>query len=271
MMKKCIRLLKPYCSVFMMRFRIETQYRGAALGGIITQVFFGLMLIALYTTLYQSAPQTVPLAQTVTYVWLQQSCFRMLLSTDSELMQTVRTGGMAYEMCRPLSPYGFYYARAMAQKLVGSTLRALPMLLIAFLLPAPWGISLPAGIWQLIMFLAALFLGLLCTCALSNIAMAFTIRSLDMSGITSAMNLMLVTFCGNLLPLTLFPDKWQKFIRLTPYAQLLDAPIRIYTGEYTFLQSAETIGIQLFWTCALITLGYFMWQSNQKKMIVQGG
>ena len=75
MMKKCIRLLKPYCSVFMMRFRIETQYRGAALGGIITQVFFGLMLIALYTTLYQSAPQTVPLAQTVTYVWLQERCF----------------------------------------------------------------------------------------------------------------------------------------------------------------------------------------------------
>lgn len=270
-MKKCFSFLRPYLSVFVMRFRIETQYRGAALGGIITQLFFGLMLVALYKALYENAPQSIPLAQTVTYVWLQQSCFRMLLSTDTELMQSVRTGGIGYEMCRPLSPYGFYYARALAQKLVGSALRAGPMVLCAALLPSPWGISAPAGLWQFMMFLAALLLGLLCTCALSNIAMAFTIRSLDMSGITGMLNLLLVTFSGNLLPLTLFPDSWQKFIRLTPYAQLLDAPIRIYTGEYTFPQSLETLAIQLFWTLCLGLVGYLMWQSNQKKMIVQGG
>ena len=100
-MKKCLSFLRPYFSVFMMRFRIETQYRGAALGGIITQLFFGIMLVALYKSLYENAPQSVPLTQTVTYVWLQQSCFRMLLSTDTELMQSVRTGGIGYEMCRP--------------------------------------------------------------------------------------------------------------------------------------------------------------------------
>ena len=270
-MKKCLSFLRPYFSVFMMRFRIETQYRGAALGGIITQLFFGIMLVALYKSLYENAPQSVPLTQTVTYVWLQQSCFRMLLSTDTELMQSVRTGGIGYEMCRPLSPYGFYYARALAQKLVGSALRAGPMVLCAALLPAPWGLSAPAGIWQLLVFLLALVLGLMCTCALSNIAMAFTIRSLDMSGITGMMNLLMLTFSGNLLPLTLFPDAWQKAIRYTPYAQLLDAPIRIYTGEYTIVQAGETLLIQLFWTLLLGLIGFLMWQSNQKKMIVQGG
>lgn len=270
-MKKCITFIKPYLSVFLMRLRIETQYRGAALGGIVTQLFFALMLIALYVALYKGAPQTVALSQTVTYVWLQQCFFRMLLSTDTELMATVRTGGMAYEMCRPLSPYGFYFSRAAAQKLVGSILRAVPMLVCALLLPAPWGMHLPVDILHLLLFLAALLLGLLCTCALSNIAMAFTIRSLDMSGITSALNLLLITFSGNLLPLTLFPDSWQAVIRFTPYAQLLDAPIRIYTGEYTLPQAGEALLIQLFWTLALGALGYLMWQRNQRKMIVQGG
>lgn len=263
--------LRPYLSVFRMRFHIETQYRGAALGGLATQLFFGFILIALYKTLYEASPQNVPLAQTVTYVWLQQACFRMLLSTDAELTQTVRTGGMAYEMCRPLSPYGFYYARAMAQKIVGSALRAGPLLLVAFLIPAPWCMSLPAGAWQLFVFFCALFLGLLCVCALDNIAMAFTIRSLDNSGITAALNLISVTFSGNLLPLTLFPDSWQKVLRFTPHAQLLDAPIRIYTGAYTLQQSLETLLIQTIWLIVLALIGSCMWRCNQKKMIVQGG
>lgn len=254
-----------------MRFHLETQYRGAALGGLATQFFFGFILIALYKTLYEATPQSIPLSQTVTYVWLQQACFRMLLSNDAELTQTVRTGGMAYEMCRPLSPYGFYYARAMAQKMMGSALRAAPLLLVAFLLPAPWCMTAPAGVWQFAVFTLALFLGLLCVCALDNIAMAFTIRSLDNSGIQSALNLISVTFSGNLLPLTLFPDSWQKVLHFTPHAQLLDAPIRIYTGACTPVQAMEMLLIQAMWAVILVCIGSLMWHSNQKKMIIQGG
>ena len=37
--------MKAYLSVFRMRLRMETQYRGAALGGIVWQIFFGLLRI----------------------------------------------------------------------------------------------------------------------------------------------------------------------------------------------------------------------------------
>ena len=38
--------MKAYLSVFRMRLRMETQYRGAVLGGIACQIFFGLILIS---------------------------------------------------------------------------------------------------------------------------------------------------------------------------------------------------------------------------------
>ena len=41
---------------------MELQYRGAVVGGIICQVFFGLILIALYRALYETRPQVMPLA-----------------------------------------------------------------------------------------------------------------------------------------------------------------------------------------------------------------
>ena len=44
--------MKAYLSAFRMRRRLEVQYRGAVLGGIICQIFFGLVLIAIYRAMY---------------------------------------------------------------------------------------------------------------------------------------------------------------------------------------------------------------------------
>jgi ABC-2 type transport system permease protein len=108
-------------------------------------------------------------------------------------------------------------------------------------------------------------------CALENITMAFTMRSLDPRGMQSILNLLMITFSGNLLPLTLFPDSWQKVITLLPYAQLLDAPIRFYTGEYALSSAPKILIVQAVWAFFLICLGMVMWNVNRRKMIIQGG
>ena len=80
--------MKAYLSIFRMRRRMETQYRGAVLGGLICQVFFGIILVAIYRALYAGKPQVMPLSHVTTYVWLQQAFFRMLLATDPELLDS---------------------------------------------------------------------------------------------------------------------------------------------------------------------------------------
>ena len=120
--------MKAYLSVFRMRWKMELQYRSAVVGGIVCQVFFGLILVALYRALYAGRPQAMPISSVTTYVWLQQAFFRMLLAADADLLDKIRTGGIAYDLCRPVQMYGYYYARIMAQKLLGSLMRAAPML-----------------------------------------------------------------------------------------------------------------------------------------------
>ena len=234
---------------------METQYRGAVLGGLICQAFFGIVLVAIYRALYAGKPQEMPLSHVTTYVWLQQAFFRMLVATDPELLDKIRNGSIAYDLCRPLHLYGYYYARILAQKLTGSILRALPMLAFAALLLA----------------LLGLILGLFCVSALENITMAFTMRTLDPRGMQSMLNLLMMTLAGNILPLTLFPDSWQRVITLLPYAQLLDTPIRLYTGEYALSQAPEALLIQGFWTILLVFAGCMFWRTNQRKLIIQGG
>ena len=250
---------------------METQYRGAVLGGLICQVFFGIVLVAIYRALYAGKPQPIPLSHVTTYVWLQQSFFRMLLATDPELQDKIRTGAIAYDLCRPLHLYGYYYARILAQKLTGSVLRAPPMLVIAALLPEGWGICLPASVPALLLSLLALLLGLLCVSALENITMAFTMRTLDPRGVQAMLNLLMMTLSGNILPLTLFPDSWQKIITLLPYAQLLDAPIRLYTGDTPVSEAARILLIQGAWIAVLTALGVWLWDRHQRRIVLQGG
>lgn len=263
--------MKSYISVFKMRLRMELQYRGAMIGGILCQMFFGLVLVALYRALYEGHPQSIPIENVATYVWLQQGFFRMMLASDSELLDKIRTGDISYDMCRPVNMYGFYYARIMALKLMGSIMRAVPMLFLAFLLPKGWGMSFPASLPALMAAIPALMLGLLCVCALENITVAFTMITLDPRGMQGLLNLLMMTLSGNVFPLTLFPESWQKVITLFPYAQLLDAPIRIYTGDYGLENVLRVYMIQGFWAVALIALGAYMWNQNKKRMIVQGG
>ncbi len=263
--------MRAYFSVFRMRLRMELQYRGAMIGGIACQMFFGLVLTALYRALYESRPQSMPIEHVVTYVWLQQAFFRMLLANDPELQDKIRTGAIAYDLCRPLHLYGYYYARILAQKLTGSVLRALPMLVFAALLPEGWGLCLPASVPALLAALLALILGLLCVSALENITMGFTMRTLDPRGMQGMLNLLMITLSGNLLPLTLFPDSWQRVITALPYAQLLDAPIRLYTGDSALSLAPGILLLQAVWTVVLVLAGCLLWRVNQRRLIIQGG
>ena len=263
--------MRSYLSAFRLRRKMELQYRGAMLGGIICQVVFGLILIALYRALYAGKPQALPLQHVVTYVWLQQAFFRMLLASDPDLQDKIRTGSIAYDMCRPVNLYGFYYVRIIAQKMTGSLLRAVPMLVFALLLPEGWGLSMPASLPGFILALAGLTMGLLCVGAMENITMGFTMRTLDSRGMQAMLNLLMMILAGNILPLTLFPDSWQKVITMLPYAQMLDAPIRLYTGAYAPETAWVILLRQAAWTAVLVAAGCLMWRANQRRLVIQGG
>ena len=263
--------MRSYLSAFRMRLKMELQYRGAMIGGIICQIMFGLILIALYRALYAARPQEMPVEHVVTYVWLQQAFFRMLLASDAELLDRIRTGGIAYDLCRPLNLYGFYYARIMAQKLTGSLMRAIPMLVFAAVLPKGWGISPPDSFPALLCSLAGVTLGLLCVSAMENITMAFTMKTLDPRGVQTMLNMLMMMLSGSILPLTLFPDSWQKVVTLLPYAQLLDAPIRLYAGDTPASGAPRILMMQAGWILALTAAGILLWNRHQKRMIIQGG
>ena len=100
---------------------------------------------------------------------------------------------------------------------------------------------------------------------------AFTMKTLDPRGVQAMLNMLMMVLSGNILPLTLFPDSWQKVITLLPYAQLLDAPIRLYTGDTPPSSAPGILLIQGIWVLLLTGVGILFWRANQKRLEIQGG
>ncbi|MBQ7849602.1 MAG: ABC-2 family transporter protein [Clostridia bacterium] len=261
---------RPYLTVFRLRALMETQYRAAALGGLVTQVFFGLVYICLYTVLYNgSDPQA--LRDTITYVWIQQMFFRMMFSSDNELTNLIMNGGVAYMMVRPLDQHRFWVCRDVGGRLVGAAMRMAPMLLVQLILPPELRMSLPESPVALAQFVLSVCLGAVCLCELMAIIDAINMKTLDRRGVSAILNLTMMTFSGNVIPLTMFPDALQTLIRYQPFAQALDAPIRMYQHAAALPEWALNVGVQLAWILALRALGRWMWQRRLDDMIVQGG
>ena len=122
-----------------------------------------------------------------------------------------------------------------------------------------------------IAFVVSLLLGVFCVSQIHAIGLAFTMKTLDHRGLSSMLALLLMTFSGNVVPLTLFPESLQQLIRYQPFAQVLDAPIRMYQSGQPMQEWLLNLAVQLAWIAALWALGRWLWARQLRSVTIQGG
>jgi ABC-2 type transport system permease protein len=274
------RALQPYAAVVGVRFRMLLQYRAAALAGLWTQLVFGMVLIMIYEGFYRSSTADVqPMAfpQVASYVWLGQALLAMLpWNIDRELHAMVRSGAVAYELCRPVDLYGLWYARAVAHRTAPTVLRAVPMVVFAtVVLPLvgldEWRLEPPVSLAAGAGFALALGCALALACAIStlvNITMLWTIQN---DGVLIIVTSVVSLLSGLLVPLPLLPDWAQPVVRWLPFAGVLDLPYRIYNGHIAPDGLPLVLARQLGWTLALVALGRWWLGRGMRRLVVQGG
>lgn len=262
--------MRPYLSAFRIRAQLELQYRGAALGGIVTQAFFGLVLVFLYQTLYADG-DAQRLGETITYVWLQQSFFRAMFAGESELNAQIMSGSVAYSLVRPVDQQLWWSCRDLAGRCVGCLMRMAPMLAVQLLLPASCRMSLPESPTALLQFMFSITLGMLCLTQIGSITSAFTMMTLDPRGVASILQLTMAFLSGNVIPLTMFPESLQSLMRWQPFAQALDAPIRMYLHAQPLPEFLISVTVQTAWLAAMTLLARRLWRAHLDRLVIQGG
>jgi len=267
--------MRPYVSLLRVRFLNGLQYRAAALGGLTTQFFWGIMLVFIYKAFYGDAASSNGFLykDLVTMTWLQQAflSFFMLYDWDGEMLDMILTGNISYELCRPVNLYQVWYVKLLSKRLSMAALRFAPILMIAFFMPYPYNLSLPHSLVSLSLYLITLFLGLFLLVAISMLIYISIFKTMSPIGSMTVFGLLGEFFGGMTIPIPLMPAWLQNICMMMPFRWIGDLPPRVYSGHIGTRDAVVGIAVQLAWIALLTAIGSLSMKRITRLSAVQGG
>jgi ABC-2 type transport system permease protein len=267
--------MKMYMSVFHICFINSLQYRAVTLGAIITRLAWGVMEILAYSMLYRAGGAIFPMefSQTVSYIWMQQAFFGLFLVVflDGEIYSSIGSGSIAYELVRPMDLYGRWFCQSAANRVVFTVLNCLPVLLVAFIVPEPYRMSLSLDVGQFFLFLLSSVLALMVVVAFAMLMYISLFYLLSQRGIKIIVSALTIFLSGGIIPLPFFPEPVLTIVQILPFAAMQNMPLLIYSGNIAGADALKGIIFQLFWFGMLFLIGQLTMRRALKKVVVQGG
>ena len=190
---------------------------------------------------------------------------------DQELLNIISNGNLAYELIRPQNFYFKWYIKMISKKMVATLLRFMPVLILAFLLPEPFKMTLPYSISNFIIFVISLFLGLLLVSSLNLIVHILTMFTLDGKGSITMYGVVAETFMGSIVPLPFLPIWMQKIGNFLPFKYIGDFPFRIYSNSITLSYGYKLLIGSFIWIIIINLIGLFISKIALRKAVIQGG
>ena len=267
--------MKSYLSYFKLRFLTGLQYREAAIAGFFTQIFFGLVFIMVYLAFFESGDSNAPmtLEQTINYLWLNQILFALVYMwyKDKDIFSIIKNGNISYELCRPQKLYWMWYFKIISQRLSAVLLRCIPALIVALILPYPYGLNLPNNFLTFIVFLFTLVISTLLMTSIVTLYHVIAMFTLDDKGITAIILAVADILSGVVVPIPFFPKFLQVISSYLPFQYVSDLPFRIYISHIPLNEAWSGIVVQIVWIIIITIIGTLLSKIALKKAVIQGG
>lgn len=263
--------MRAYLAVFEGKMKVLLHYQEAAIAGVATQIFWGVIRILILLAFYRSTTTPAPISfpEVVTYIWLSQATFRLVpISVDADIAGMIRSGTVSYELVRPLDLYAFWYYRTLAGKLAPTLLRFFPVILLSGLF---LGCKGPASWFAFFSWLLLTFLALLLSSAITNLMNISMLWTIAGDGISNLFMSATYLLSGQMIPLALFPEFSKKIILSLPFSGMVDLPIQFYLGRKTGHDLPEAILFEVLWLTFFVVFGRLLLQRGLKRMTSQGG
>jgi ABC-2 type transport system permease protein len=260
-----------YFALARMSFRRQFTYRAAMLSGLATNVFFGLLRVAVVIALYAGRQETagITLAQAVAFSGVTQAIIVYLsLFGWFELTDQVRSGEIGAELLRPIDVFGAWLARDVGRALAGLIMRGLPVVLLYVYF---FDLKLPASIGQWAGFALAMALALWVSFGWRFLINLISFWTADARGFGRPLFGAAYVLSGFLLPLRFYPPWLQALCALTPFPATVTTPVEAFLGIGSSAELALALATQLAWASALTALCLFVLSRGMRKLVVQGG
>ncbi len=252
-------------------FQRHLTYRAAAMAGLVTNLFFGLLRAAVLAAYYGARQEMsgVSLQGAITYTGLTQALIAYLtIWSWYPIMDSVASGEIASDLLKPLDYYSFWLSKDVGRALAAVVMRSLPLTLVYAL---AFDITYPATPIQWVALVLGLILSLLVSFSwrfLVNLAAFWTPNALGVGRFAYGLSWVL---SGFFLPLRFHPEWFVRLANLTPFPAMVNTVVEIYLGVLSGPELLRALLGQLMWVAILVLLGHLVLRAGVRRLVVQGG
>ena len=263
-----MRLFWELCKL---SFQRQLTYRAAALAGLATNFFFGLLRAAVMTALYGARREVAGLSleAAITFTGLTQATIAFLsLFSWYDVMNSVYTGDISSDLLKPMSYFTFWLAQDLGRAVAALLMRGLTIMIAYALM---FRITLPRGWQQWLALAVALLLSWLVSFSwrfLINLAAFWTPNALGIGRFAFGLSWFA---SGFLMPLRFFPDWFVRLCNLTPFPATINTVIEVYLGVLTGPELIQALLGQVLWVFILVITGHLVLRAGVQKLVIQGG
>ncbi|MFI6757911.1 ABC transporter permease [Micromonospora sp. NPDC050417] len=254
-------------------YRCYSTYRQATFAGAFTNIVFGFLHCYVFLAVATGAGGRAggyDSRQLATFVWVGQGLLAVVgLWGWSDLADRIRTGDVASDLLRPVSPVVSYLATDLGRAAHAVLTRFVPPVLTG---PIFFDVYLPTRWPTVPLFLLSMVLAVVLSFAGRYLVNASVYWLADVRG-----PMLLWTLCSGILaglyfPLRFLPDWAFTTIWLaTPFPSMMQTPLDVLVERDEAPVQAGLVGLQLCWVGAALFACVVVQRRAERRLVVQGG
>jgi len=254
-------------------FRRYVRYRGAMVGGAVTNTVFGLLRASILSATIVAAGGSLggyPIAAGITYAWVTQAVIAPLeLFAWTELADRVRSGDIAVDFARPVDLQLQYGAADVGRAAAVALPRAVPPLLVG---AVTYGLALPSGALPYLAGGVSMVISLGISFGCRYLVNLLTFWLVEVRGVISFYVAASNVLCGLIVPVHWFPGPLAALAAATPFPSMVQTPVDLLTGRVQGgADTARLLAVQLAWCLAVLAAGQLVQRLGGRTLVVQGG
>lgn len=266
------RLLRAHWQLFAAGVREQATYRLAALAGLVANVTFGLLKVAILFATVRAAGgelQGYDIATMSAYIWISQGLLGSVnLFGRSDMAERIRTGDVVVDFLRPLDVHTATVATEVGRSVFALLPRGVPSVVIGGLLV---GMAAPENPASYLLGAVSVLLGIVLSCLAVYVVAACGFWLVDTRGLQLFYMVVSGFLAGLFVPIWLFPGWLQVLAQATPFPSMLMYPVDVLSGRADGLRAIALVAIQIGWVAATLAAGQLMTRAGRRHLEVQGG
>lgn len=267
-------MVKKYLAVVKATWQEYLAYRTNFLLQVIGSFVTQLVIIALWYSIFKDLnAETIGsyrLPEMITYLLGAGiiNSFILYSSQGDEVNDDINRGYLSNFLTKPLNIPVYWLSRDLCRRLL-TLILGIGEYLVILLIFSKYLVA-PSSLGFLLLALTAILLGGILHFFLFYIFSIIAFWMDQTWGPRFVIRVIMIVATGSLIPLSFFPDVWQKIFNVLPFKFMVFIPLQIYLGKISFDNIFWELLTVIIWILVLFKISSWVWQAGLKRYSAYG-